>query len=455
MTEHGRIADLRISADKITKESKEINFSTLHGKGTSLARAGLLKIDHWETAQFIGPILERLPYYNGEMVPGGIIFDKGDEYDNQSVEVDDHGSEEPMIGFVANTPFAYDLAEQDSTREIRMLIPGTIAISRQRYDTKHPIEIGVIVKKATSTTTSAQFIKGVFINTEAHIDGSNYTNVHDDHKRMLFHTNDVVNADDALEKLDDEGLEDDQTFSYVSNFQIAVNLSSLQYLLREHVEPLHTDDPNRGKATNFKVLVALRKHDIKVNVSVQTPVIEISIVSAPLEMKYLGLKYSGSVLDLLGEVPEWYQTEDPHDPLNIYQKLMASIVLRAGRISELHVKDGAAYSLTKLHIQIARSESGLSQLTDTDLDEHIRLLIVTCAKWMYNTSMLQPYRLKNRKHLFMRLIETVAFQCMYHVSLISQSYQEVITEYLRDCNEYNLYEIGIDKQTIKAVRNRL
>lgn len=474
VTNFGRVADLRDAAQQVTKESKTLNFSTLHAQASTLARSGYLKTDFWEMNEFIGMIEEKTPFFTAKFVPGGYLLNALDiNFETrEEFQMSWTGSTE-RIPHYARTGLAYKLTQLDLSREIRLVLHGTIGIVNQPYSASNPVRIGLAFSNPKilnpNTLQPAIFAnKAVFINvSETHRSGgiaTNYnstsirrgnvnmrgaTNVMDDPRILRFSEDVEFNENESVLNLEAEPPV--PKFTYVSNFSVAVNLNDVGMLPKFLV----SEDQSNTDPSDIQVMLFVEYRDIDVAISVQTPILEINVVEQPRYMVYMGQRYDGTVLGLLGSIPDFYQSNDPHDPLYIYLKLLAPIISRSGAIATVHIKEGASLRLTRSHIVRARKNSQLPQLNEEELDEHIRHMLITVGKWMYSSHEIASYAVAERQLLFMRLIETVAFQTLYHVGVIGDRSNELIDEYLVDANLYNLMEKSMDKELITEFKRNV
>lgn len=449
-TDYGRIGHLKDLAEEVTDEMVGVNFSILHAKALLLSRAGILRASHWETAQFAGTLNQVTQNFSAEVFPGGHKIRKED-YMNIAHEVSWSDTNQLVQEKAALTAYCYKLVADDLSRDIRLILNGSISIHRQPYK-QTPIHLALIFYPKGGSGHYAN--KAVFINLEIDKQSSNsrfgsissstgVTNIMDDVDRHNIQSSTLlrkVEKDGSVLNFDDreELIEDGEVFSYVSQFSVAVNLSQVQ--LAPFIDV--------GANKECLAMLCVIGEDTELAIEVQTPILQISIITRPQEMSLLGIPYSGNVIDLLGEVEEWYSTIDPHDPISIYENLLKPIIIRSATIARYHVKDGAAYALTVEHVRLARSQSGLSQLTDEDMSEHIIGLMTWVSRWMYKGGPVAQYAKQQRKFLFMRIVENVMFHSLGHIEVFADRYNELTSSYLKDCNEYNIREQTLDRLVI-------
>lgn len=241
------------------------------------------------------------------------------------------------------------------------------------------------------------------------------------------------------------------TFSFSSQWQVVVDLSKAV-----PVTPVEAFGDAVGSWTSIRpfsaTLVAIYPQGVTLSVAVQTPSLNITVVQHPTSMRYIGNEYNGTIIELLGSVPDWYATQDPHDPWRIYYEVVKPLIDHSGRIAQIHSESGAAYALTVTHVTDCRVISGLPVLNRTQMKEHIILLITNIASWLSTSGPVTPYTSSSRQRLFMRIVEVVMFQTLSHIRVYTQQRDVLVRNYLRDCNAYNSVEALIDSSTLVARR---
>lgn len=459
VTTYGRVGHIRDAAEKVTEEINRTNFSILHAKALTLSNSGILRASHWETSQFIGSIIQRTISFKAKVYPGGHIFEQ-DSFlypgeNDWHLYWSDTREQVPSEDGIATTAYAYDLPHEDSSRDIRLILSGNVIIQNQKVSPT-PIRLGLMFKEPGADRILIN--KAVFINVDNDMNNTIHgpygnistnkgvTDIMEDVNKHYLHPIQSTAFEDPLDNsvTNFNDYHSDQTFSYVSQFQVAVNLSNADLF---HYDYLGIDRKVRV------VLVGIAP-GTQMSIEVQTPILHTAIVSRPISMSLIGNKYDGTIIDLLGEIDDWYITNDPHDPVYIYEKLLEPIVIRSSTIARYHVKDGAAYALTASHVKLARSESGLPQLTDEDMESHIIELMTWIARWLYKGSPIGVYAKSVRKFLFMRLVENVMFHSLGHIEIYSDKYDELVTPYIKDCNDYNVREQRIDNAIVKSIQYR-
>lgn len=456
-TSYGRLGDIRNRADEVTDDLMNLNFSLLHSRANLLSTGGVLRASHWETSQFVGIVNQITTGFTAEAFPGGHKI-KAEDYMDRSLDIKmlwaDTNEELTTHEHLCPTAYAYDLAGYDLTRDVRLILNGSIVIkNQQRSET--PIRLAIGYVKSLDPPFTLYFNKAVFINidegpNQAHVSvhgnvksSKGFTNVLEDLNRHHVTAGTVGRIDGSILNFESNvELVGEETFSYVSQYSVAVNLSTVESY---NWNLFHINKPVRA------VLFVIAPNT-EMSIEVQTPIIETAIILRPDAMSLIGQRYDGTVLDLLGEIDDWYSSIDPHDPIAIYEKTLMPLILKSTTIARYHVKDGAAYNLTVSHVKLARAESGLPQLTEGDMEAHVIHLITWIARWLYKGGPVGVYAKSVRKFLFMRLIENVMYHSIGHIEIFADKVSQFTNSYLKDCNDYNIKEQQFDKAIVSNMR---
>nr|AHF20718.1 hypothetical protein [Cimodo virus] len=495
----GRLATVKKQSEAITEAQGNILFSILHNPAATLAQAGILKPFTLESSQFIGSLKQISVPFTAASYPNGHQFAPSNLITSDNPILD---SENPSTSFnsLALSSYAYALPFLDITREVRLIVSGQIVITNQPYDPAQPIQLGFVYQRPDR---KLYFNKAVFINTDVVIkppapegvsrsarstrsvreDGNvelnGPTDVATDFARLAINdpshrvttskliaaSKETEDVSELMSKLaadtgaDEESFADGggrrvrravaaepgSTFSYSSQWQVAVNLSNCVPITPQDAFGAALKDWTSEKPFGA-ILVARYPSTITLSAAVQTPVLSVTVIRAPSEMRYIGALYFGTVLELLGHVPDWYSTQDLHDPWRIYYEVIKPIINYAGRIALLHTEsDGAAYNLTVAHVTKCRVDSGLPALNKSDMKEHIMTLMVGIATWLSDAGPVREYTSSSRRELFMHICEKVMFQSLTHIRVFSQPVGLLTGAYLADCNRQNAIEVEMDK----------
>lgn len=456
-TSYGRLGDIRNRADEVTDDLMNLNFSLLHARANLLSTGGVLRASHWETSQFVGIVNQITTGFTAEAFPGGHKI-KAEDYMERALDIKmlwaDTNEELTTHERLCPTAYAYDLAGYDLSRDVRLILNGSIVIrNQQRSET--PIRLAIGYVKSLDPPFTLYFNKAVFINidegsNQAHMSvngnvksSKGFTNVIEDVNRHHVTAGTVGRIDGSILNFESNvELVGDETFSYVSQYSVAVNLSMVESY---NWNLFYINKPVRA------VLFVIAPNT-EMSIEVQTPIIETAIILRPEAMSLIGQRYDGTVLDLLGEIDDWYSSIDPHDPIAIYEKTLMPLILKSTTIARYHVKDGAAYSLTVSHVKLARTESGLPQLTEEDMEAHVIHLITWIARWLYKGGPVGIYAKSVRKFLFMRLIENVMYHSIGHIEIFADKVSQFTGSYLKDCNDYNIKEQQFDRAVVSNMR---
>jgi hypothetical protein len=456
-TSYGRLGDIRNRADEVTDDLMNLNFSLLHARANLLSTSGVLRASHWETSQFVGIVNQITTGFTAEAFPGGHKI-KSEDYMGRAMDIKmlwaDTHEELTTHEHLCPTAYAYDLAGHDLSRDVRLILNGSIVIrNQQRSET--PIRLAIGYVKSLDPPFTLYFNKAVFINidegpNQAHVSvngnvksSKGFTNVLEDVNRHHVTAGTVGRIDGSILNFESNvELVGEETFSYVSQYSVAVNLSMVESY---NWNLFHINKPVRA------VLFVIAPNT-EMSIEVQTPIIETAIILRPDAMSLIGQRYDGTVLDLLGEIDDWYSSIDPHDPIAIYEKTLMPLILKSTTIARYHVKDGAAYNLTVSHVKLARAESGLPQLTEGDMEAHVIHLITWIARWLYKGGPVGIYAKSVRKFLFMRLIENVMYHSIGHIEVFADKVSQFTSSYLKDCNDYNIKEQQFDRAVVSNMR---
>lgn len=456
-TSYGRLGDIRNRADEVTDDLMNLNFSLLHARANLLSTGGVLRASHWETSQFVGIVNQITTGFTAEAFPGGHKI-KAEDYMERALDIKmlwaDTNEELTTHERLCPTAYAYDLAGYDLSRDVRLILNGSIVI-RNQQKSETPIRLAIGYVKSLDPPFTLYFNKAVFINidegsNQAHMSvngnvksSKGFTNVLEDVNRHHVTAGTVGRIDGSILNFESNvELVGDETFSYVSQYSVAVNLSMVESY---NWNLFYINKPVRA------VLFVIAPNT-EMSIEVQTPIIETAIILRPEAMSLIGQRYDGTVLDLLGEIDDWYSSIDPHDPIAIYEKTLMPLILKSTTIARYHVKDGAAYSLTVSHVKLARTESGLPQLTEEDMEAHVIHLITWIARWLYKGGPVGIYAKSVRKFLFMRLIENVMYHSIGHIEIFADKVSQFTGSYLKDCNDYNIKEQQFDRAVVSNMR---
>ncbi|QXG83186.1 MAG: hypothetical protein [Diaphorina citri cimodo-like virus] len=471
MTKYGRVGYVKQQAELIAKEMNDVRFGPLHAPASTLSEAGLLRPGTWETSQFIGAIKQSSLPFSAASYPNGHRFTSSDLISLPSnIEIIDTSDGSKFTKF-ALTSYSYVLPEQDDTRIVRLSMSGQITITNQVYDPSKPIKLGMLFKRDNKYYMNP----AIMINTDYKVKPKKLVTinpvkfvaqtVHDDH-HTFYNPDSITNVHEDLDGkyingkkaatgnqwVDHSDAKKQAKFSYSSQWQAFVNLTNASVVQVDQVtqEGWSTEvaaPPVRFQAT----LIAVYPEAFELSVSVQTPVLNITVVKNPLCMRYIGTSYFGSVIDLLGTVPSWYNTQDPHDPVRLYYLTIAPMINYAGKMASVHLNSGAAYQLTVDHVKQCRVLSGLPALSEGDMRAHVLILMTDVARWMSDAGPVAPYTKQSRKLLFMRIVEKVMFQLMTHINVFTIQPEAINHHYLRECNDVNAIELEMDK--LRIARN--
>nr|UNI74250.1 MAG: hypothetical protein [brine shrimp reovirus 1] len=499
----GRLATVKKQSEAITEAQGNILFSILHNPAATLAQAGILKPFTLESSQFIGSLKQISVPFTAASYPNGHQFAPSNLITSDNSIFD---SENPSISFksIALSSYAYALPFLDVTREVRLILSGQLVITNQAYDPAQPIQLGFVYQRSDH---KLYFNKAVFINTDVAIkpptepptagggtrstrskrsareDGNielnGPTDVATDFARLAINdpshrvttakliaaSRDTDDVTEILSKLAaDSGIEEESfadgggrrvrrdvtavpgsTFSYSSQWQVAVNLSNCVPITPQEAFGAALKGWTSEKPFGA-ILVARYPSTITLSAAVQTPVLSVTVIRPPDEMRFIGSLYFGTVIELLGHVPDWYSTQDLHDPWRIYYEVIKPIINYAGRIALLHTESGgAAYNLTVAHVTKCRVDSGLPALNKFDMKEHIMGLMVGIATWLSDAGPVREYTSASRRELFMHICEKVMFQSLTHIRVFAQPVGLLTGAYLADCNKQNAIEVEMDK----------
>lgn len=461
-TQYGRVEKVKQDGEQIAKQQNDMLFSIMHSSGPELASAGILRPANWETPQVIGSIKQDTMPVTAAAYPNGHQFAPKDLIGTTSPFIDVETGK--TFDTCALSVYAYSLPEVDPSRIVRLILSGQITIVNQPFTPDVPIKVGMLYSRADG---KCYFNSAIFINTNYNskaapkaldragkllTDGA--TNVFSDDvdKYAIYDRRGVITRDSVstarrannvgqlMADRDNLGA-DPVTFSYSSQWQVVVNLSNCI-----PIDPLLIFKvPGWASMGKFSAaLVAIYPNNLTMALAVQVPSLNITVVRIPRTMRYIGKEYNGTICELLGAVPDWYATQDPHDPWAIYYKLMTPLINLAGKIAFLHVNSGAAYQLTCDHVINARVASGLPALDNDDLKAHIIDLITDIAKWLSTAGPVAKYIPECRKRLLMHIVQKVMLQSMTHISVYTSDYSKLALNYLRDCDAQNAYERSMD-----------
>nr|UHS71902.1 MAG: hypothetical protein [Reoviridae sp.] len=473
-TTFGTVEKVKEDGKKIAKSQNDILFSVMHSSGPLLADAGVLQPGNWETGQIIGSIIQNVMPASAAVYPNGHYFIQQDIVNTKFPLHSTTGADE--YSKCALSVYAYSLPQIDDTRTTRLILSGQITIVRQPYNPLSPIKLGMVYQGRDGLM---YFNAAVFINTsyaassttqmvglnsvQDYLKVGGSTNVYDDavNRFGLWDPTGVVTQDSIQEAKRTDTLKtlmaqrfdvkaDPALFSYSSQWQVVVNMSNCI-----PVDPLDVFEVTGWSPMGrfSAALVAIYPENFNMSVSVQIPFLNVTVIRPPRTLRHIGREYNGTIIDLLGMIPDWYSTQDLHEPWAIYYRLCTPLINKAGKIADKHVKSGAAYNFTVAHITDARVISGLSVLTDDGMQLHVRELITDIAKWMSVEGPVAPYRADQRKRLFMRIAEVVMFQTMTNIAVFTTAYSRLSMNYLRDCEEQNVIERRMDKALLQAITN--
>lgn len=485
-TRYGRMIQVKSEAEHITAKMSTINFSKLHANATILAQSGGLRPASWESSKFIGSIIQKTLPFKAAAYPNGHHMINTDY---NGITADDRIADATIKDILrgGNLPdnrlilsaYTYDLPYDDPTRDVIITLSGQLTISGQKYASGADISVGLLYRDQESNIC---FMRAAMINTElsgttkpssAFKDESRILNVLEDPRIHVFKSDvskrDVrvsrmrsmssfsYDSESEINEMLDLGITDGDIFSFTSQWQVSVNIS--RALQKEMI--ISTDSSGEIVSTPFRVTLVGRiagTHSdpgvFGMAVSVQTPIINTTVVKQPIAMRYIGSRYFGTVIDLLGQIPSWYSTDDPHDPWRIYYDCVSPLINYAGKIAHVHVNSGAAYNLTAEHVVDARAISGLPALGSEDLKDHIVALITDVARMMNDDSLIKFYILPQRRRIFMRVVEVVMFQTLSHIDVYTTNLSELASSYLIDCNDQNSIEKVMDERRVKVLSIR-
>lgn len=496
ITKYGRLGMLKKQAELITDQQNSMLFSILHSDASALSSAGVLKPYTLETHQFIGLIKQVSVPFTASSYPNGHLFGSTDLI-NSTNFVNDVTSGAKFNRFALSS-YAFKLPMEKEDREVRIRLSGQIVIVNQPYDPVEVIELGFIYKRAFDNRLC--FNKAVFINTEttinllaevrkdrfqrdvkkvkspesvtnALLDVDNVSMIGNgaEYDYILELINSGATDGEILEKLrikraasnlkEDKNVftesqhkrevratssvSESSKFSYSSQWQVALNLTNTIPISTSEAFGFDVSKESNNRRFNA-IFVARYPSDVAVSVAVQTPTLHITIVKVPREMRFIGVPYHDSVLSLLGMVPDWYSTDDLHDPWKIYHMIVLPLINYAGKIAYVHIREGAAYQLTVDHVSRARAESGLPTLAEGEMSNHVRELIVGVGRWLSSEGPVAKYGKPSRMYLFMRIVEKVMFQSLTHIDVYADKVGILSNNYLTDCNRLNAIENQMD-----------
>lgn len=446
-TNYGRMGHVKTKTEEISRVQSNIFFSILHNSASDLAKAGMLRPFTIESSQFIGLVNQVSIPFTADAYPNGHSFKSADLI-TTTTEVRMRSDESLLVKQFALSSYAYALPFPDSSRDVRLMLSGQIVIANQVYQPDDTVQLGILYSKdGQRYIMPAVYINKDVVRRDVEVSGGKYKGHHVS-AIGLDHGSSYVKTLTESPKLTDKVVNSTTStrFSYSSQWQVVINLSdcdmlTINELVGSGVQEWKTD----GRKVQA-VLVAKYPSAMILSIAVQTPVLSITVIRPPQELRYIGNKYYNSVLSLLGHVPAWYATQDMHDPWRIYYEVVKPLIKYAGRIAVLHVASGAPYALTVDHVTRARANSGLSILDVDEMKVHIHLLIVGIAKWMSDAGPVHEYIHKDRVRLFMHICEKVMFQSLSHISVFADEVNVLVPQYLRDCNEQNAYEERMDRQ---------
>lgn len=481
ITEHGTVGDLKRDAEKMVNIQRDMKCSVLHATSFQLSEAGVLPTDSWETTEIIGMVKQHsVPLIKAKVFPGGYVLNTKDSHKAvQPYPTDDGGVE--YIG-ICPTAQAYELPNLENvSRDTYIILNGRITINNQPWpgdDTKHALHVGLVY---FDSEKNKKFTPAYFINTKEYVAKSNtISNVFEAAERKNYkytplsrfksHERQVMKGSHPVEikgvgydasKMLNDGTKADPTpaveadyFTIDSAFQIVANLSKMKELYADQV--YETDIHYVGPFKAMLVLAMtsnLNDKSIEVMLSVASPIVRIETVSNPLYMMYMGNRYIGTIVDLIGMVPEWYTTGDHHDPVYLYKQFLIPFLPYLAKIADNHVQnEGAALELSREHVIRAYNRSGGKEIFSLDdkvaLDAQIRKIIVKMHEALYVTGPFGPLIAGDKKIILMHFLEKVINQSLTHISVWRDRTVAIKDSYARECKDYNAIELEMDKKRV-------
>lgn len=452
---HGKVKEIKNIGKEVSAIQDDMTMSLLHADSNLLKMNDSLLTTNWDSDLIIGeinqtsvliPLQAKVGEKNqviNEIYPGGIRMDLSNPVQLESaVKFNGDSGEEITITQICLTPYLYDLANDTDFRDLYIKISGEVLVHDQPYDPKNKYYLGFLYNNG-----NYQFQPAHFINTNkgsAPKDAVHNLSFHKElmtHKQLIYDKAEKKSIADAADY-----------FSITTQYQIMNNLSKMNQINFSDFMPFFKGSKMIGRV--LLCVAVIRPTDlgsIWMSVSTYTPTLRFETVSRPTHMLYIGSKYNGSIVDLLGEVPSWYTTGDNHDPVYLYKLFCTSVVKYLGRIAEYHINnEGAALNLSIQHIQVARISSNLPILDDDDTKNHIRDIIIGTPYLLYRNAPLAQYKKEDRIILFNHLIGKVVIQLLTHVKVWSKGNVGIVSNYINLLKPLNARETEMDKAVIKA-----
>lgn len=464
VTEHGSVGELKKTSDILSGIQRNLKCSILHASSAQLSEAQVLPTDSWETKEIIGMIRQHsVPIESGSIFPGGMKITTS--LSKKAVlpkPIDDDNND---YGFICPTSQAYELPNDISNfRDTYMILNGRVAISNQPWpgvDPVYSLHIGIVYLDSDNIK---RFAPAYFINSNEFLGGQPQEMTSSNllkNKEILLYKRKLA-AEEPERVMSGGGSGDskqskvpitltvEKLFSFDSAFQLIVNLSKTKDIWTDQIfeTPIHNVGPFKGL-----LVLALRKipdHNIDIMISVESPTVRIETIANPEHMVFMGARYSGSIIDLIATVPEWYTSGDHHDPIYLYKKFLEPVIPYLGRIADAHLaNEGAALQLSRDHIIRAYNKGKGSRFTmqnTAEIDAFISKLIISLHEALYITGPFKGLLVVDRKIVFMHFLEKVVTQSLTHIHVWRDRTVSVRDHYARDCRDFNAIELEMDKK---------
>lgn len=434
LTNYGTMKSIRDQGTLQAKLQREIKFSDLHADGVLMGRTGRLSRGSWTTNHKFGVITEM--DYQSNLGDNGLntieITQASKAYENLHVHnVEKADGLDDLDDYVTFTSYGW----QTNYREVDFR-SKTMCVS------------GTLEFVASKTTAGMQETLGVMYHKDRRLRFAPFLYIDEDDPNLK-----TVEQMERHPRFKQKVNSDDRTFTvyFKSKFEVVIPYTGMDW--NPTLSQYFKDAPSTSWGFMIVMTTQIARPDgdvFSIRVEIDQFETKFNVISDPDSFVYMGSKYTKSVVELLGEVPHFYETDDIHDPVYIYDGVISKLLPFKNRIAKLHVStEGAALALSLAHMKRAYTNIG-QNVTEDVLKQTIIDIIIQVDNLMYKDGPLSIFKLEDRIILFMHFVEKVMIQLLTHINVYSTAESLVQNDYVKDCKLFEKIEADFDKNLMTS-----